>query len=440
MAGLLFNKYKRDKGGRHMERHCTQPKRPRNSAWFKENMLLVHAQESGQTDDRDAYDSDCEDISSTKAILMANLSSYDSDVHSEVPNSDTYQTDDMINQNYYSEDQYAVSIKKIRRIRACTHQRPQRKLVQYAVSREDQYAVLEIWNEYNILEDIKRGPYSKKLQYAVSNPLDTPLPRLGFCLLDSTNQTTWKEVDKSGRDELWAYFKELFKWEGLSDVLVNDAWENSMKKRYPDIMSKAKNESLKLAKVTGVQFEGVECTILKPYNPEWIKSKHWEDMIDRVWKTEKWLNKAISGSKNRNTVKEGSVSKHCAGSITISQHKRKFEQVHKRPPTAAELFELTHMKNRAFITLKSERVAAAYNGALPGFGWGSMSDPQYTMTGTPSTTRCTGAPSVSKDVQNYLDSVRGELKEELKEEMKVNLKEEMKAGLKEEMKAKRRNA
>ncbi|GKB27695.1 hypothetical protein Tco_0867096 [Tanacetum coccineum] len=27
---------------------------------------------------------------------------------------------------------------------------------------EDQYAVLEIWNEYNILEDIKRGPYSKK--------------------------------------------------------------------------------------------------------------------------------------------------------------------------------------------------------------------------------------------------------------------------------------
>ncbi|GKF35449.1 hypothetical protein Tco_0108649 [Tanacetum coccineum] len=34
--------------------------------------------------------------------------------------------------------------RKIRRIRACTHQRPQRRLVQYAVSSEDQYAVLEI--------------------------------------------------------------------------------------------------------------------------------------------------------------------------------------------------------------------------------------------------------------------------------------------------------
>ncbi|GJW09982.1 hypothetical protein Tco_1575809 [Tanacetum coccineum] len=72
-------------------------------------------------------------------------------------------------------------ILEIRGIRACTHQRPQRKLDQYAVSSEDQYAVLEIWNEYNILEDIKHGPYSKKLQYteslgyAVSNRLPDPL-------------------------------------------------------------------------------------------------------------------------------------------------------------------------------------------------------------------------------------------------------------------------
>ncbi|GJS39048.1 putative reverse transcriptase domain-containing protein [Tanacetum coccineum] len=54
--------------------------------------------------------------------------------------------------------------RKIRRIRACTHQRPQRNEDQYAVSREDQYAVskedqyalLEIYY-VNILEDIKRA-------------------------------------------------------------------------------------------------------------------------------------------------------------------------------------------------------------------------------------------------------------------------------------------
>ncbi|GJV37403.1 hypothetical protein Tco_1409880 [Tanacetum coccineum] len=57
--------------------------------------------------------------------------------------------------------------RKIRRIRACTHQRPQRKQFQYAISSEDQYAVLEIYY-VNILEDIKRGLYSKKPQYAIA--------------------------------------------------------------------------------------------------------------------------------------------------------------------------------------------------------------------------------------------------------------------------------
>ncbi|GKC81337.1 hypothetical protein Tco_1137054, partial [Tanacetum coccineum] len=101
----------------HMARQCTQPKRPRNAAWFKEKLMLAEAHESGlvldeeqlafladpgitdchdvqptiihnaafQTDDLDAYDSDCDDISSAKVVLMANLSSYGSDVLSEVP-------------------------------------------------------------------------------------------------------------------------------------------------------------------------------------------------------------------------------------------------------------------------------------------------------------------------------------------------------------------
>ncbi|GJU14839.1 hypothetical protein Tco_1142805 [Tanacetum coccineum] len=104
------------KGEWHMARQCTQPKRPRNSAWFKDKLMLVEAQEAGQisdeeqlafianprieeaqvaqqtipqnlafqTEDLDAYDSDCDDISSAKAVLMANLLSCDSDVLSEV--------------------------------------------------------------------------------------------------------------------------------------------------------------------------------------------------------------------------------------------------------------------------------------------------------------------------------------------------------------------
>ncbi|GJU68481.1 retrovirus-related pol polyprotein from transposon TNT 1-94 [Tanacetum coccineum] len=79
-------------GKGHMARQCTKPKRPRNFAWFKEKMLLVQAHESGQTADLYAYDSDYDDISSAKAILMANLSSYDSDVLSESEQLDIIQT------------------------------------------------------------------------------------------------------------------------------------------------------------------------------------------------------------------------------------------------------------------------------------------------------------------------------------------------------------
>ncbi|GJR89633.1 hypothetical protein Tco_0213644 [Tanacetum coccineum] len=44
-----------NKGNSYKSRgnNCTKPKRPRNSAWFKEKMLLVQAQESGQVLDEE---------------------------------------------------------------------------------------------------------------------------------------------------------------------------------------------------------------------------------------------------------------------------------------------------------------------------------------------------------------------------------------------------
>ncbi|GKC54032.1 hypothetical protein Tco_1076777 [Tanacetum coccineum] len=81
--------------------------------------------------------------------------------------------------DYYSEDQYAVSIKEDTAYPCLHSPKTTEDEAQYAVSRDTQYAVFNIWNEYNILEDIKRGPYSKKspirriqlLGYAVSNRL-----------------------------------------------------------------------------------------------------------------------------------------------------------------------------------------------------------------------------------------------------------------------------
>ncbi|GJS60257.1 retrovirus-related pol polyprotein from transposon TNT 1-94 [Tanacetum coccineum] len=51
-----------------------------------------------QTEDLNTYDSDCDDLSTAQAVLMANISNYGSDIISEVPNSKTY-LNDMDNQS-----------------------------------------------------------------------------------------------------------------------------------------------------------------------------------------------------------------------------------------------------------------------------------------------------------------------------------------------------
>ncbi|GJY03813.1 retrovirus-related pol polyprotein from transposon TNT 1-94 [Tanacetum coccineum] len=129
----------------HMARQCLKPKRKRDAMWFREKVILVKAQGNGkvlnkeeleflaalgiaeglvtqsviihnaayQEDDLDAYDSDCDKISTTNAVLMANLSSYRSAVLSKVPISDNT-NNDMLNQSVqemlYSEPSHFVEL------------------------------------------------------------------------------------------------------------------------------------------------------------------------------------------------------------------------------------------------------------------------------------------------------------------------------------------
>ncbi|GJY99388.1 integrase, catalytic region, zinc finger, CCHC-type containing protein [Tanacetum coccineum] len=125
----------------YIARDCTQPKRPQNSEYFKDKMLLMQAQENGvaldeeqilfladgqdntvdedvdeqpvqdlalnmdnvfQADDYDAFDSNVDEAPTAQTMFMANLSSaypvydeagpsYDSDVLSEVHDNDHYE-------------------------------------------------------------------------------------------------------------------------------------------------------------------------------------------------------------------------------------------------------------------------------------------------------------------------------------------------------------
>ncbi|GJU74569.1 reverse transcriptase domain-containing protein, partial [Tanacetum coccineum] len=103
-------------GEGHMARQYPKPKRKRmlhdlgiTEGTVTQSVITHNA--AYQADDLDAYDSDYDEISTAKAILMANLSSYGSDVLSEVPISDNTHND-MLNQSVqempYSEPFYFV--------------------------------------------------------------------------------------------------------------------------------------------------------------------------------------------------------------------------------------------------------------------------------------------------------------------------------------------
>ncbi|GKF24558.1 hypothetical protein Tco_0076880 [Tanacetum coccineum] len=86
-----------------MARQCTQPKRSRNATWnltSQAQTIILH-NAAFQTEDLDTYDSDCDDLSTAQAVLMANISNYGSNIISEVPNSDTY-LNDMDNQSVHA--------------------------------------------------------------------------------------------------------------------------------------------------------------------------------------------------------------------------------------------------------------------------------------------------------------------------------------------------
>nr|GEV96916.1 retrovirus-related Pol polyprotein from transposon TNT 1-94 [Tanacetum cinerariifolium] len=67
----------------HMARQCTQPKRKRNDAWYKEKKMLVESQEAGQILDEEQLSFLADPGIPAEAVLMANISNYGSDVISE---------------------------------------------------------------------------------------------------------------------------------------------------------------------------------------------------------------------------------------------------------------------------------------------------------------------------------------------------------------------
>nr|GEW40452.1 integrase, catalytic region, zinc finger, CCHC-type, peptidase aspartic, catalytic [Tanacetum cinerariifolium] len=96
-----------------MARQCPKPKRKRDATWFRDKVLLAEAQESGKVLNEEELEFLADPrVAEAKAVLMANLSSYGSDVLSDVPYSDNTHND-MLNQSMqempYSKQTYLVN-------------------------------------------------------------------------------------------------------------------------------------------------------------------------------------------------------------------------------------------------------------------------------------------------------------------------------------------
>ncbi|GJS46557.1 hypothetical protein Tco_0596678 [Tanacetum coccineum] len=145
-----------------MARQCTEPKRKRDATWFRDKVLLVEAKGNGkvlnekelefltypgiivgpvtqtvitnnaayQANDLDAYDSDCDDITTAKVALIANLSCYGSDVLSEDTNSSAQQ-DAMILSVFQQLSQQVTNCNKVNKDNLIANEPLSTKLERY---------------------------------------------------------------------------------------------------------------------------------------------------------------------------------------------------------------------------------------------------------------------------------------------------------------------
>ncbi|GKB76383.1 putative reverse transcriptase domain-containing protein [Tanacetum coccineum] len=223
-------------GEGHMARQCTQPKRHKNLAWFNEKILLVQAQEAGQeldeeelafladlgvaesqdtqttiihnaafqTDDLNAFDSDCDEEPGAKAVLMANLSSYDLTVISEVPISETNQDNSVLDncvqeivvvQNTASTEQQNAVIMSVfeeitNRVAKCNAENIQNKNVNESLTAE-----LERYKErVQIFEESQKVDLNDHEKYIES--------QMNYMILNKNAKESFKDFDNGLHDEL----------------------------------------------------------------------------------------------------------------------------------------------------------------------------------------------------------------------------------------------
>ncbi|KAI3715735.1 hypothetical protein L6452_22722 [Arctium lappa] len=137
---------------------------------------------------------------------------------------------------------------------------------------------------------------------------------------------------------------ERFQVGPQNDVLMEKAFSTQVKNHQANIRKVAQKRAFALARKNERNPDNMDMSALKGYAPSWIRQELWDDLVDKVWTTDGWKTKSKAGKKNRDTLVNGSVSKHTCGSVSCAQHRLRLEKKLAREPTIVEVFKETHCK------------------------------------------------------------------------------------------------
>nr|GEU69643.1 retrovirus-related Pol polyprotein from transposon TNT 1-94 [Tanacetum cinerariifolium] len=123
----------------HIARNCTQPKRPQNSEYIKDKMLLMQAQENGvaldeeqllfiAADECDAFNSEVDEAPTAQTMFMVNLSSSDPIYDEAGPSYDL----DILSEIFWSKDLLKMKEESLKE--QTTASRPNKALMVYPLN------------------------------------------------------------------------------------------------------------------------------------------------------------------------------------------------------------------------------------------------------------------------------------------------------------------
>ncbi|KAL8230133.1 hypothetical protein R6Q59_000538 [Mikania micrantha] len=301
---------------------------------------------------------------------------------------------------------------------------------------------------------------------------------------------TYRQVPKEVLNGIFDRFRTRYRWDPSNDYVIREAFQNVLKKRYPDIMLEHRSTSAKKARDAGYNCpnDKPDFNIMCDFPPRFVHPEVWRDLC-MGWNTEEWKKKSKRGRNNRMSADdEDVISRHTGGSRGYDEHRIILEKKLGKPPTFKELFLATHLVKESkkkfwdglydesldgavFCTNRSRKAYEEYAIAMINrygedvtqhpvgdaelwertqggskFGIGS-SDSNFIITGTSSSSGSTPSyaeyqrsqekvrdlQSQVEDLHNRVEDVQQKMREEVQHHMREEIQHQVREEMKEEM-------